>query len=156
MKTYGARKIWVTTAISLSIIFLCGFIYTMRDAVQENIHRKLSDWKLIPIPETYTELYFEDHTSLPKKTTAGEVTTFSFTIHNMEGVTTTYPYEVYFEYPLSGEKVLFAKDSVTLQKGEYETISVSHTWLSSRLQGKVVVKLLELDQHIVFLLPNSN
>lgn len=138
------------------IIFLCVFLYINRIVVQENIHEKMNDWKLIPIPETYTELYFEDHTALPKKTTAGQITTFSFTIHNMEGVTTTYPYEVYFKYTQLGWKVLFEEGSVTLDPGESTTITTSHMWRSSELQGKVVVELLGFDQYIDFLFPNTN
>ncbi len=138
------------------IIFLGVFLYTQRVAAYKNINEKLSDWKLIPIPETYTELYFEDHASLPKKTKAGEITTFSFTVHNMEGIVTEYPYEVYFKYTQLGWKVLFEKGIVTLNPGESKTIKVSHMWRSSELQGKVVVELLGLDQYIDFLFPNIN
>jgi hypothetical protein len=35
-------------------------------------------------PETFTELYFEDHLSLPNKVTLFKEDNFKFTIHNLE------------------------------------------------------------------------
>ncbi len=155
MTTHHTKKTLFYIVGSL-IIFLSIFLYTNRTVAYKKIHEKLSEWKFIPIPETYTELYFEDHASLPKKTTAGQKTTFSFTIHNMEGIVTTYPYEVYFKYTNLGWKVIFLKGTVTLAPGEFQTITISHTWRSSELEGKVVVELLGSNQYIDFLFPNTN
>jgi len=155
MTTHHAKKTLFYIVFSLSI-FLGVFLYTNRVVAYKNIHEKLSEWKLIPIPETYTELYFEDHASLPKQTKANEKTTFSFTIHNQEGRVVEYPYEVYFKYTKLGWKVLFKEGTVTLTPGESQTITVSHTWRSSELEGKVVVELLDSDHYIDFLFPNTN
>ena len=35
-------------------------------------------------PETFTELYFEDHLTLPNKVTLFKENNFKFTIHNLE------------------------------------------------------------------------
>lgn len=135
-------------AVFFSVTFL---LYQERGA----IYAGLNNLKLIPQPERFTELYFENPTLLPKQTVAGQPVSFSFTVHNLESVTTTYPYKVYFEYPL-GQQVVFANNSVSLANNAFSTITVSHTFLTSNQKGKVVVELISRNQLIDFLLPNNN
>jgi len=120
-----------------------------------SIHGELNNLKLIPQPEHFTELYFNDHLSLPKNTVAKQPISFSFIIHNVEGVTTTYPYSVYFEYP-NGSHNLFTSSSVTLADNASTSITINHTFRTSNLTGMVVVNLTPLNQHIDFIVPNTN
>jgi hypothetical protein len=112
--------------------------------------------KLIPQPERFTELYFENASALPRATVARQTASFAFTIRNFENATTAYPYEVYFEYP-NGERIGFATGTVVLANNASLTIAVSHMFPSSNLHGSVVVDLpSQGGQSIDFLLPDEN
>lgn len=141
--------------IFILAVFLVVLLFVFLWTQQQFVWAQIKNFNLVPIPERFTELYFNDYSSLPRKTVAKEFISFSFIIHNLEGATTTYPYSVYFQYP-DGYKVVFAADAITLADGQYQTIIASHTWLASDLQGKVVAELNNLNQHIDFILPNNN
>jgi hypothetical protein len=115
----------------------------------------MNDWKLLPQPEQFTELYFNNYLSLPKTSVAGKPFTFSFTIHNIENATTVYPYAVYFKYP-DGARTTLRTGSVTLANDATTTIPITYTFQTSDLHGEVVVALTELNQTIDFILPNTN
>ncbi|MFA6570501.1 MAG: hypothetical protein WCT77_04615 [Bacteroidota bacterium] len=100
-------------------------------------------------PETFTELYFEDHTNLPKEFSSNKTYSFSFTIHNLEYKDFTYQYEVRSIDELGFS--LLQKDSITLKHDEFRTIPVSFKTLkveSNRFQ--VEVKILDKNQTIHF------
>jgi len=140
----------------IAILILLAAITAALYAARNVVYAELNDLKLIPQPERFTELYFENSANLPRATIANQSISFSFTIHNLEGVTTTYPYTVYFLYP-SGTEATFASSSVMLADGASTTISVIHKFLTSNLTGRVVVDLpSQGDQQIDFLLPNTN
>jgi hypothetical protein len=122
---------------------------------KNTMYAELNHLKLIPEPERFTELYFENASSLPQQTVAGKPIIFSFTVHNLEGATTTYPYRVYFQYP-DGHQTLFRQATLTLVDTAFATINISHTFLGSDERGMVVVELTSLDQSIDFLLPDTN
>ena len=69
-------------------------------------------------PETFTELYFEDHLSLSNKVTLFKKNNFKFTIHNLENKDMEYPYEVYID--VNGEKQMIDKNSVLIKNNEYK------------------------------------
>jgi len=48
-------------------------------------------------PETFTELYFENHIDLPKTINRWQQYSFTFTIHNLEYKDMDYRYVVYLE-----------------------------------------------------------
>lgn len=143
----------VIVILVLAIVLVGAFLlYHQKSAV----YAGLNSLKLIPQPEQFTELYFENSSALPRATVAKQPISFSFGIHNVEGTSTVYPYEVYFEYP-DGSKVNLAAGTVTLPSDASTTISVSHTFSSSNLTGEVVVNLPSLDnQQIDFLVPDNN
>ncbi len=138
------------TLIALFVISaILAFAYVNKEAV----HQTLDNLKLIPRPERFTELYFNETSALPKETVAGKPMNFSFTVHNREGVTMNYPYIVYFEYP-DGEQVIFEKGSLTLEHDQYMAVPIDHTFISSNIRGKVFVMLTSLNQYVNFLLPD--
>ncbi len=145
------RKITFSIIFFSALVAVCVFLYVFRS----NVWAEMDNLKLIPIPEKFTELYFNDYSTLPKKSVAKELISFSFTIHNMEGATITYPYDVYFKYP-DGSRVMFASGTTTIGDGDYQIINASHTWISSNLQGQVVAELTQKNQAIDFILPNNN
>ena len=105
-------------------------------------------------PETFTELYFEDHLSLPNKVALFKENNFRFTIHNLENKDMEYPYEVYVD--LNGEKLMIDENSVLLKNNEYKTITEDFkiTILIAEIfqlqRVKVIVNLLSKNQQIHF------
>ncbi|MBW7944826.1 hypothetical protein H3C70_05525 [Patescibacteria group bacterium] len=81
-----------------------------------------------PKPETFSELYFEDHLELPKRITPNTPYQFSFTIRNHEGKTMIYPLEVFAtsETTPSSQLVLL-KTELELQNEEERTVPVDYT-----------------------------
>ena len=142
------RAIW---PIIVALLVVGGaLLYGYRGALYGEMNR----FKLLPIPERFTELYFQNSALLPKQVVNGQSISFSFTIHNAEGVTTVYPYAVYFE-TTDGQRATFAGNTITIDDGASKTIVISHTFATSNIKGKVIVSLTQLNQEIDFLLPNN-
>lgn len=99
-------------------------------------------------PEKLTELYFEDHQSLPNRVILFKENSFKFTIHNLENKDMEYPYEVYID--INGEKQIIDESSVLIKNNEYETITVDYTITIPVQRAKVVVNLIGKNQQIHF------
>jgi len=99
-------------------------------------------------PQTFTELYFENHLSLPDKVTLFEENNFEFTIHNLENKDMEYPYEVYID--TNGEKQAISMDSVLIEANEYKTITVDFTITIPIPRSRVVVNLINKNEQISF------
>lgn len=136
-------------------IFCCGAIIFSLYMARSMVYAELNNLKLIPIPERFTELYFDNASSLPRQTVLHGRVSFSFTIHNLEGAMTTYPYQVYFEYP-NGFQVMFASSTTVLADNAFTTITISHTFHASNETGRVIVSLTSFNQDIDFLVPDNN
>jgi hypothetical protein len=100
------------------------------------------------IPETFTELYFEDHLALPKDIILLKENSFKFTIHNVENKDMLYPYEVYIE--VNGERQSIDKSSVLIKNNEYKTIPQSFIITTPMQRAKIVVNLIDKNQPIHF------
>lgn len=134
----GALLLWML----LSIYYQGGPIY-----------QGLKALNLIPVPTHFTELYFQDPNSLPQYAGKGQLISFAFTIHNVQGATATYPYIAYFE-PASGTRTVLLNGQVTLANGASTTVTVSHSFTSAAGTGTVVADLPAFDQQIDFHLSN--
>ena len=99
-------------------------------------------------PETFTELYFEDHLSLPNKVTFFKENNFKFTIHNLENKDMIYIYEVYID--VNREKQIIDKNSVLIKNNEYKTITEDFTITVPTQRVKAVVNLISKNQQIHF------
>jgi hypothetical protein len=149
-KPKRVARTWVAVLSVIFVLCIVGIAYLDRTGISEALNRA----DLIPKPEPFTELYFNDVTALPTTTVADAPLTFSFTINNKEGSSTAYPYSVYF-IGNDGAQTIFASDTVSLSSGASTTIMIAH-WLPADASGSVVVDLSSLDQTIDFLLPNHN
>lgn len=139
----------------LLILVLIIGVYFIFYYGQGPLYQLFNNLSLVPRPERFTELYFNNSSLLPTATAKNKPVSFSFTIHNEEGASFVYPYIVYFEDP-QGNKVDLSSGVVTLDDNATTTIPVSHTFTQSNEQGTVVVDLTSLDQQIDFLLSNPN
>jgi tetratricopeptide (TPR) repeat protein len=99
-------------------------------------------------PETFTELYFEDHLSLPNKVTLFKENNFRFTIHNLENKDMVYIYEVYID--VNREKQMIDKNSVLIKNNEYKTITEDFTITVPMQRVKAVINLIGKNQQIHF------
>lgn len=115
---------------------------------KQQIIDQMNAWKLLPEPETFTELYFNNSANLPSTVKIGTPLKFSFVIHNEEYQTMNYPYQVYIASP-SGEQLIDLR-SITLNQNEYKTISEAFSIPTPMKRDEVIVKLTNLNQQIDF------
>ena len=104
-------------------------------------------------PETFTELYFENHLQLPANISYNQENKFAFTVHNLEYKTITYPYEVYIkcsDVGCLGEKQIIDEGKITLKHDEYKTIPESFTLTTPTGRIEVVTNLINKNQQIDF------
>lgn len=99
-------------------------------------------------PEKFTELYFENHLKLPSTIKPNQTITFSFTVHNVEYQTYTYPYDVYIYE--NGKKIEIDKGAFTLPSNGYKTISESYTVTNPFQKARLIVELTNNKQQIFF------
>lgn len=140
-------------------IFLAGLalFWAAATVLGENgaaIRNKMSDWKLVPEAERFTELYFDNYESLPRRIDGGGALAFSFAIRNLEGAVTDYPYAVYVERQ-DGRRDIVSGGAIRLADRENKTVSVSNKIEDGAAANKIVVRLTNLNQEISFLLTNN-
>jgi hypothetical protein len=97
-------------------------------------------------PETFTELYFEDHLNLPKKIELEEEQSFKFTIHNLEHKDMTYKYDI--KAIDNKEDITLSSGSATLSHNEYKTIDESYILATTSGRMKIQVLLVDQNQSI--------
>ena len=131
--------LFVIAALVAGFILLVNYVPSVKEAFI------LATTK---IPETFTELYFEDHLTLPKEITLFKENNFKFTIHNLENKDTLYPYEVYIE--VNGQMQSIDKSSVSIKNNEYKTITQSFIITTPIQRAKIVVNLIDKNQPIHF------
>lgn len=133
----------------LTVVIVAG-AYTYRSAA----YKQLDAFKLIPRPERFTELYFENHTNLPKTKVKNETIFFSFTVHNLEGKDMQYPYVVYFKNNYGTTTV--EKSGAFVKDNEYKTITESYTFKSNSPQETLYVELTDKHQELHFALSGAD
>jgi hypothetical protein len=116
----------------------------------DRVYAQLKDWKVVPLPEPLTELYFEDHQTLPAKLENGKEYTFRFTVHNLEYRDLVYPYTVTAISSASATPI--ASGTINLPHDGYQTASASFTLKDTVNRTKIEVELTNLKQKIHFYL----
>lgn len=147
LKNINIKNYLLVLLIAVAIAFIL-FQY------KQAIYAQLDSWKLIPRPERFTELYFNNHTNLPKQISEGETISFSFVIHNLEGKSWQYPYSVFF-ISQDGQITNIEEATVTLSDGEYKTIEESYTSALADNNGEIFVELQQPKQELHFSILNT-
>ncbi|MGA3292213.1 MAG: hypothetical protein ABSC49_03670 [Candidatus Microgenomates bacterium] len=142
--------------IILAVLFVIGIycIYTFVPGVKEAVELATT-----VKPETFTELYFENHLELPSTSVLGKTVNFAFTVHDLEYKNIVYPYEVYIEClekGCNGEKQIIDKGSFTLNQDEYKTIPEKYTLTLPTERIQIVVDLINKKQQIDFWTDETN
>lgn len=147
----GDKKTNVRIVAAIIVLFSAVFVsYQFKN----DIYAGLNALKLIPVPERFTELYFENSGNLPGVIITGQPIFFAFTVHNLEGRTMNYDYMVYFE-SAKGDRVVLDSNAATIADGQSKTFFESHAFYWPLESGKIVVDLYRQNQQIDFML-NAN
>jgi len=100
-------------------------------------------------PETFTELYFEDHINLPKTIYQYQEYYFTFTVHNLEHKKMSYPYLVYLQ--TVSKKIILDQGTINLEDGGYKSVAENFGPLKN-IDMKITVELVDKNQLIDFLM----
>lgn len=142
-KTYKIRKwiilLLVLVCFGVGIFQLFKYVPSIKEAIILATTVK---------PETFTELYFENHLSLSDKIILFNNNNFKFTIHNLENKDMEYSYEVYIN--MNGEKQVIDKNTALVKNNEYKTISENFIITVPIQRVKIVVNLIGKNQQIDF------
>lgn len=113
---------------------------------------RLSYQALTPQPERFTELYFENHTQLPKKVQLGSQQEFVFTVINREHERFIYQYQAFISLQNhnSEQKISIKEGDIILKHNERATIPVPFTLTDSAEKVKMTVELINKRQPIHF------
>ena len=141
------KRLIIITIIVFLIVTI-GFVYY---TFKPQIYNWLKANKLVPLPETFTELYFEDHLKLPKtvdKNPSKEYS-FKFTIHNLEYKNMKYKYEI--KAITDTTEDIFATDEAELKQNEFKTIPFTFVLKQPEPKRvKIEVNLVNKNQPIHF------
>lgn len=130
------------------VVFFILFLLLCLQLFSPFLIKQLNAYNLWPKPETFTELYFENHQLLPSQVASGQVYSFSFTTHNEEYKAMNYPYTVSFV--ADGKTTLLQKGSFSLLQDGKKTVAETFTAGTFLNRAKVVVTLVNKNQSIDF------
>lgn len=129
----------VLTVLALVILYqVMRYVPAVKDAVAMATTVK---------PETFTEMWFEDHINLPKTIVKYKTYSFTFTLHNVEFKNMNYRYEVYVQ---RGNVIVpIEEGNLNIRADETKSKTVEFGPLKS-LRSKIVVNLKGKNQQIDF------
>jgi len=155
------KRLLISTT-SLGILSILAVVYYALSTPQRQLDDNFSHIKKVLAlsttknPEIFTEMYFEDHTKLPKKINQkhiGEKYKFKFSIRNLENQDMDYKYRI---YSISeGTKTVTEENSVSVKLGQVKTIEGS-TGILVPIRTQVVVELTDTNQSISFWMDADN
>lgn len=127
--------------VFLLLIFIVGIVN--KDLIRSQLDR----WNLLPKPEKFTELYFDNHQQLPSIIKEDKEYTFRFVTHNLEHETLKYDYEVKIA---SESSKLLDKGSFILKHNQSKVIKEKLSLHTSIPKTKIEVNLINKGQKIHF------
>lgn len=141
----------LTLAFSLTILIsiTVGLIHLKGNSV----YSFTNNLKLVPQKQNLTELYFNNHQSLPNKVNLGQSISFSFTIHNLENLEKDYPYKIHLNSEFN-EQVI-EQGVVRVHNGAYKTLIQSIPVNYPIKTGQIIVELPGQNQRIHFLISTT-
>jgi len=115
---------------------------------EASIQNELVTLDLIPKPEKFTELYFNDSANLPNSATNNQVISFAFVIHNLEATDYLYVYVV--SVNANGTRQVVDSGSVLVKNNQYYVKDEKINLMNSPGRQEVVVELTNIRQSIDF------
>jgi len=129
-------------------MIISTFLQISFKEVTKSVYSELYDLNIIPKPEVFTELYFENHENLPFEVLPQHQYSFTFAIHNKEYKNMNYPYFVYIL--TNNKKLSLQKGNVFLHQDQKQTASVHFSTSSALPKSEIVVTLPGKNQNIDF------
>ena len=130
------------------VIFVCLIFANTNPAIKKAINLATTIQ-----PETFTELYFENHNQLPTTIIRFQIYPYSFTIRNLENK------DIEYHYKISGQRnnqtIFEDYYTINIKKGETKTINDTVGPLKN-LQTKIIIELIDQNQQISFLMNGTN
>jgi len=144
------------TRLTITLIIAAILVYVAFDLYYQSgfAYAELQKMDLVPVPEHYTELYFDNASYLPFTIAKGQTASFAFSIHNLEGADTNYPYSVYLQ-DVKGGKTIIATGTARVASTMTDTVTIAHTFKIEPGADMFVVDLSSIDEKIDFLV-NTN
>ena len=143
------KRVAIIACSVIVLSLLCALLYMYRGAV----HNLLDTWRLIPHPESFTELYLDDYTGMrqgmPTEIIPGTTIDFSFTVHNLEGKDIVYPYNVY----LVDEIGTTTLKSGVITLADKATVSTPITYTFKKQHSNVTVYIQIPTESVHFSIP---
>ena len=132
--------------IGMAFVVITFIVYNLN---QTAINSELVALDLLPKPQPFTELYFNDGVHLPDSvTTAHSVISFSFVIHNLEATDYQYTYEVYVD--TNGIKNIVDNGTIFVKNNHYYDKHEKFALMNSPGRQEVIVELTNKQQSIHF------
>lgn len=132
----------------IAIISVLTFLPISFTGITNTIYPELYAWNIIPKPETFTELYFQNHESLPFEILPNQKYSFVFTLHNEENRNMIYPYSVYVL--TDNRKITLQQKSIALRENQVKNISINFSTSAALPKSKIIVDLPDKKQSIDF------
>jgi hypothetical protein len=129
-------------------ILIAGFFYAY--LYQDALYAVAWNLDLVPKAEALTELSLDNSTALPKTITPGQIISFSFTIHNLEGTDELYRYRVYGK--IGGQEDVIDQNEVTLENGG--SISIPESLRIGSIATEIFIEL-DTGEMLHFNLPST-
>lgn len=142
--TLNYRSILFSICIAI-LICVSAYLYK---ANNNQINALMKSYKLIPVPDSYTELYFTGHGLLPRAYKAKQKMYFEFTVHNLENKQMKYSPRV---VAIDGSKVIpISQQTITLDHNQSVDIPITFALEDEIEHVKIEVQIPEKRQSIHF------
>lgn len=125
----------------LVVILIIGSLVIFSNTIAN----QLRSWRLLPQPESLTELYFTSPLSLPTHYHAGSAQLVAFTVHNLETRTERYNYAIVASTASGAPPRLLHSGSFVLEQDAYRHIA--DTVLLGPLGRRVKVSVTLINQN---------
>ncbi|MFW5703295.1 MAG: hypothetical protein ACOCXQ_00480 [Patescibacteria group bacterium] len=119
---------------------------------QQQILSLMNQYKLLPQPERFTELYLNEHLNLPTIVAEDQIASASFTIHNKEHRKVTYPFVV--KQQVDDFHEIIGSGEAELRQDEQITIPFKFALASPEAKTKIEIALLNTNQTVHFWVNN--
>lgn len=141
------RRRFITMLSLVVAIVACAAVLSI---FHQGIYSQLNNWKLLPQPEHFSELYFTSPDTLPTTYLPGRSQHVFFTVHNMEYRTTNYPYQI-IQTSQDGQQLeVLASGTFTLAQNQSHTQQLTITPIDLGTRSKITVELINQPQSISY------
>lgn len=138
-----------------ALLMLAGAVFVVFGVLAnvEKIRAILDENRLLPRSELYTELYFEDHTKIPKFLEPNTPATASFTIRNFEFTDREYRYRVMAK--TGTESAVIASGTARLGHAQRVTIPFTYSVATTEPATRIEATLEKPVQSVHFWINNK-